>query len=190
MTMRSWIRHLFTRPAARPIRKATPRVRLAVEALEDRCVPSTFTVNSTADNGTGTGLAGDLRYCITQANANGQANTITFASTVFHTLQTITLGSAQLELSDTTGTQTITGPAAGVTVSGGGLSRVFLVDASVTASLSGLTITGGHTTVNGAGVVGAGAGVLNQGTATLTNCTISGNTDVPVAAWPTAARRR
>ncbi len=35
----------------------------------------------------------------------------------------------QLELSNTTGTQTITGPAAGVTVSGGGASRVFQVDA-------------------------------------------------------------
>ena len=44
---------------------------------------------------------------------------------------------------DTGGTQTITGPAAGVTISGGQKSRVFQVDANVTASLSGLTLTGG-----------------------------------------------
>ena len=60
--------------------------------------------------------------------------------------QTITLTAGQLELSNTSGTETITGPAAGVTVSGGGLSRVFQVDASVTASISGLTITGGSGT--------------------------------------------
>ncbi len=62
---------------------------------------------------------------------------------MFSTPQTITLTGSQLELSNTSGTQTITGPAAGVTVSGGGLSRVFQVDAGVTASISGLTITGG-----------------------------------------------
>ena len=42
--------------------------------------------------------------------------------------QTITLTHGQLELSDTAGPQTITGPAAGVTISGGGNSRVFQVD--------------------------------------------------------------
>ena len=47
---------------------------------------------------------------------------------MFSTPQTITLSGTQLELSDTTGTETITGPAAGVTVSGGGLSRVFQVE--------------------------------------------------------------
>ena len=55
----------------------------------------------------------------------------------------ITLAGTQLELTDTTGTETITGPKAGVTVSGGDQSRVFQVDGGVTASISGLTITGG-----------------------------------------------
>ena len=88
---------------------------------------------------------------------------------MFKTPQTITLTGTQLELSDTTGTETITGPKAGVTVSGGGLSRVFQVDAGVTASISGLTITGGNTAGNGGGLYNDG------GTATLTNCTVSGN---------------
>ena len=88
---------------------------------------------------------------------------------MFKTPQTITLTGTQLELSDTTGTETITGPKAGVTVSGGGLSRVFQVDAGVTASISGLTITGGKTAGNGGGLYNDG------GTATLTNCTVSGN---------------
>ena len=49
----------------------------------------------------------------------------------------------QLTLTNTTGTETIAGPAKGVTISGDELSRVFQVDAGVTASFSGLTITGG-----------------------------------------------
>ena len=97
------------------------------------------------NNPTDTPVAGkiDLRQAIVQANTTGGNETITFDKTVFKTPQTINLNGTQLELSDKTGTETITGPKAGVTVSGGGLSRVFQVDASVTASISGLTITGG-----------------------------------------------
>ncbi len=71
-------------------------------------------------------------------------------------------------MSDLSGTETILGPAAGLTVSGNDTSRVFQVDPSVSASISGLTITGGH--------ADQGGGLFNSGTATLTNCTISGNT--------------
>ena len=133
-------------------------------ALEDRRLMSTFTVTNIADSG-----AGSLRYEIGQANSNAGANTIDFDSTVFNSALTINLTSGELELKETSGTETITGPAAGVTVSGGGLSRVFQVDLNVTASLSGLTITGGSAS-------GAGAGLANVGgSTTLTNCTISGN---------------
>jgi hypothetical protein len=59
---------------------------------------------------------------------------------------------------------------AGVTVNGGGMSRVFQIDGMVTASISGMTITGGD-----AGSYGNGGGLLNLGTATLTDCTISGD---------------
>ena len=131
---------MFTRPVTRTIRKAPRRVRPALEGLEDRWVPSTFTVVNTLDDGS----TGSLRRAVGQANTQAGADTITFDSTVFGTAQTITLAGTQLELSDTTGTETITGPAAGVTVSGGGRSRVFQVDKNVTASISGLTITGGN----------------------------------------------
>jgi len=73
MKMHSWIRNLFARPVIRPFRKAPFRARPALELLEDRWVPSTFIVNSTGDTGPGSGLIGDLRYCITQANAAGGA---------------------------------------------------------------------------------------------------------------------
>ena len=128
-----------------------------------------FVVNSTADaasfyNGTTT-----LRDAITFANTFS-GHVITFDPTVFASAQTITLTAGQLTLSNTTGPETITGPAAGVTVSGGGLSRVFDIDASVTASISGMTITGGKTPKSY-----TGGGVLNYGMLTLANCTISGN---------------
>jgi hypothetical protein len=49
-----------------------------LEVLEGRVVLSTFTVNSLGDAGSGSGDSGDLRYCINQANADNQANTIVF----------------------------------------------------------------------------------------------------------------
>ena len=80
-----------------------------------------------------------------------------------------------------------------MTVSGGGASRVFQVDSSVTASISGMTITGGKGFFGGgldnsggnltltdctvSGNSGSfGGGLDNFGTATLTDCTVSDNT--------------
>jgi hypothetical protein len=142
------------------------RLKPELLVLEERRLPSTFTVTSTADDGS----TGTLRWAIAQANANSGANTIDFDPTAFGTPQAITLGGSQLELSNTSGTQTITGPAAGATVSGGGKSRVFQIDGGVKAAISGLTITGGSTS-------GAGGGLYAQtnGTLTLTGCIVSGN---------------
>jgi hypothetical protein len=143
-------------------------MRPTLLVLEARSLLSTIVVNNPTD----IPVAGkiDLRQAIAMANTNGGAETITFDSTVFKTPQTITLTGTQLELSDTTGTMTITGPAGGVTVSGGGLSRVFQVDKLVAASISGLTITGGNAGNS------YGGGLYNLGTTSLTNCTVSGNT--------------
>src|SRR5215469_2059168 len=120
MRLHSWIRTLFARPVIRPFRKRPPRARLALEVLEDRWVPSII-----VNNPTDTPVAGetDLRQAIVQANTNGGDETIVFDKTVFKTPQTISLNGTQLELSDTTGTEAIVGPRAGVTVDGGGMSR-------------------------------------------------------------------
>ena len=149
------------------------RMRPTLLELEGRALLSTIVVNNPTD----TPVAGetDLRQAIVLANTNGGAETITFDKTVFNTPQTINLDPAlgQLELSDQTGTETITGPNAGVTINGnyttaGLANSVFKIDPGVTATLSGLTITGGN---NG----DYGGGVDNQGTVTLIDCTISGN---------------
>jgi hypothetical protein len=143
-------------------------------ALEDRKLLSTWTVNSTGDAGSGSGLVGDLRYCISGANAAGGDQTMIFDSS-FNAPQTITLTLGELELSDTTGTETITGPSGGLTIDGNAASRVFQVDPNAMASISGLTITGGNT-------AGNGAGLFNSGTTALIDCTITGNTAAAVAA--------
>jgi fibronectin-binding autotransporter adhesin len=85
----------------------------------------------------------------------------------FVTPQTIAL-TAPLILSNSALSTTITGATNGVTISGGNAVRVLQVEGSVTATLSGLTITGGLTT-------GKGGGVYNAGTLTLAGCTVSGN---------------
>ena len=127
-------------------------------------------VNTPLD-GTGS-PSGDLnlRQAVNLANALGGNEAITFDPTVFAAAQTITLDGTQLELSNTTGTETITGPAAGVTISGNKSCTVFQIDSGVTANLSGLTITDGNT------AYGSGGGLYNDGgTTTLTDCTFSGN---------------
>jgi parallel beta-helix repeat protein len=124
-------------------------------------------VNSTADGSGDQPGKLDLRGAVDLADVLKGAQTVTFDPTVFAAAQTILLTAGPLELSQTSGLETITGPAAGVTISGGGTSGVFGVAAGVTVSLSGLSITDG--------ISNDGGGMLNYGTATLTNCTISGN---------------
>ena len=177
--VRSWSAISRSLPQFAPARRPHARRRLTrptLMALEDRRLLSTIVVNNPTD----TPVTGeiDLRQAIVQANTTGGAETIVFDKTVFKTPQTITLNGTQLELSDTTGTETITGPKAGVTVNGGGnsrafsgKSRVFLVDPNVTASISGMTITGGNAGFNDHD----GGGLDNFGTLTVSNSVFSSN---------------
>ncbi len=163
-------------------------------ALTNTSTPfSSLIVNTTSNSPfPGTGSL-SLPEAVAFANVDSLGiSSITFDPTVFATLQTITLGGSQLELSNTSEPETITGPAAGVTVDAGGLSRVFHVDGDVNASISGMTVSGGSA-ASGGGLYNSGTTVLtdvtlsgnsasdggglwSSGTAMLTDCTISGNT--------------
>ena len=151
-------------------RKARAHTVLTADFLEDRCLLSTWTVNNTLDDGS----TGSLRWAITQADSMGGTETIDFDPIVFATQETITLNSALPELSDTTGTMTIDGPALGVTVARNSAAvtpfiRIFKVDTGVTAAMTNLTITGGD-------VIGDfGGGIYNNGTLALTECNVDGN---------------
>ncbi len=117
-----------TKLASRIKRERLRRRSMVFDTLEDRRLLSTFTVTNTLDDGS----IGSLRWAVGQADSTAGANVIDFDNTVFSTPQTITLTSGQLELSNTTGAEAITGPAAGVTVSGNNASRVFQVDRGAT----------------------------------------------------------
>jgi hypothetical protein len=151
-------------------RRATRHVngRPRLEILEDRLAPATYTVNAITDTGAGSGLTGDLRYCINQANSTADVDTIVFDSTVFKTPQTITLGSTLPTVTDTG--LTIKGPGAPLlTVSGNNQFNVFVFNAS-SVNLRGLTISEGLATS-----FLTGGGILNDGTLTVTNVTLSAN---------------
>src|SRR6516165_4807977 len=78
-----------------------------VETLEVRILlSSVFVVDSVTDTGAGSGLTGDIRYCIARADQSANAgSTITFNTAL--TGSTITLTQGQLIISDA---MTITGP--------------------------------------------------------------------------------
>lgn len=121
---------------------------------------ATFTVTNVNDSG-----PGSLRQAITDANAAAGADVIQFDTAgVFATAQTITLTSSGLPL--TTGPVEINGPTGvgqGVTVSGGGLFRIFPIQLSSPGAVAirhlALTSsffnsgTGGAITITGANAV-------------------------------------
>jgi hypothetical protein len=104
----------------------------SLEALEDRTVPSTFTVTNTNDSG-----MGSLREALT-ISKNG--DTVQFASTLSG--QTIKLTSDELTLDHSL---TITGLGSSkLTVDGGGKFRVLDISGShLKESISGLTFANG-----------------------------------------------
>jgi hypothetical protein len=132
--------------------------------------PFRYMVNVLTDFGVGSGVTGDLRYCLNKADAaaaQGIAATIQFASNLSG--GTITLTQGKLELTAAKGVISIDG-GGGVTVSGAGKSLVFQVNAGATVVLTGLTISDGQSDT-----VGSGGGIANFGTLTLTHATVSGN---------------
>jgi CSLREA domain-containing protein len=132
-----------------------------------------FTVNKTADTNDGTCDADcSLREAVAAANGAAGADTIDFSS-LFNTVQTITLSGTDLIL--TSGGLTITGPGADkLTVSGNNTSRVFTNNTGAVTTISGIRVTGG----TGVSTVttGRGGGVYNNaGTLTLVALVITGN---------------
>ncbi len=131
--------------------------------------PGPLVVNTAVD-GTGSALGQlSVRQAVNLANVLPGGETITFNRSAFAGHSVIDLTAGQLELSNVTGAVNIIGPGARMlAISGNGASRVFQVDQGASASLIGLTITGGVTT-------GDGGGLLNDGTLSLAGVAVVGN---------------
>jgi hypothetical protein len=137
-------------------RRPGRRYRPECTPLESRALLSTFAVRNLNDSG-----AGSLRAAISAAEAAPGGGTVTFARRL---AGTINLGSP-LEIS---GNLTIQGPgASAMALNGQYATQDLVVDAGATASISGLTVTGGFGT--------AGGGLLNQGNLALANMTFRNN---------------
>jgi CSLREA domain-containing protein/uncharacterized repeat protein (TIGR01451 family) len=125
-------------------------------------------VTNNADSG-----AGSLRQAITDACGG---STITFDMS--QVVSPITLTSGELLIDKNL---TITGPGANVLAvqrsSGAPNFRIFEIQSGFTATISGLTISGGKLSPGF-----SGGGIFNGGTLTLTNSTVSGNSSGNAAA--------
>ena len=132
--------------------------RPCLNMLEDRSLPSTFTVTNLLDSG-----PGSLRAAVTAANTNPGADVINFAVT-----GTIALTSGELDITDSL---TINGPGLNsLTVSGNNSSRVFGVAGNPIVSIAGLTVANGWTSDSPGGGIS-----MTGGTLTLDHVTVSGN---------------
>jgi len=129
--------------------------------LERRELLSIWTVNTTADTGTGSGAnhTGDLRYCITQANSDTTVPTIGFAISGSG-LQTIKLGSALPQI-----TQPVTIDGASQTGYRG--TPLIEIDGSNLADTDAvLSIAAGSATIKALAIDGCpGTGILLTGAA-------------------------
>jgi CSLREA domain-containing protein len=170
-------------------RKRTWRPRL--EVLEDRTVPSTFVVNTTADTmdaNPGDGLAQDssgntsLRAAIMEANALPGADTIQLpVGTYVMTIPGANEDAAQTGDLDITDDLTIVGADRNATIiNGGGLDRVFHVNRvgnnPLTVSISNATITNGRAPDASGDPDNSGGAILNEfGILAIDNCVLHNN---------------
>lgn len=162
---------MLMRPRASTRRLSGKWTRLRGEALEHRLVLSVITVTSLNDSGDGS-----LRWAVGEANRLTDADTIQFDPDIFLPGMSIPLSSGQLSLTDTTGTTTIDGRGASVTIEGNGVSRIFLIGTGVPAEFFNLTITGGHARFNGSDyTTGHGGGIYNVGDLTVSGCILTNN---------------
>jgi uncharacterized repeat protein (TIGR01451 family) len=113
---------------------------------------ATHVVTTNADSG-----AGSLRQAIADACPG---TSITFSGVT----SPITLSGGEIVIDKDL---TITGPNAGLAISGNNSSRIFHVQNGNTVSISNLTFTGGSASVGGA--------IFNKGDLTIRNCTFTGN---------------
>jgi hypothetical protein len=172
MTIRSWIRKVFARPATRPLSKARAQFRPRLEALEDRTLLNNYFAATAAD------LIADIGL----ANQAGGSNTITLSAAPSspYTLTAVdntTDGATGLPVIAAGNNLTIVGNGDTIgrsTASGTQAFRLLDVAAGATPTLQDLTLTNGL--ASGSGVSAQGGAIYSQGALTLNGVTVQNNT--------------
>jgi hypothetical protein len=188
MRLFSWLRQqIGTNDLARSARQRrskegrVPRVRPRLEFLEDRCVPSTLTVDHSWDNSAPPNVPapqGTLEWAAASAQ-NGDTIIITGAA-VNHGIN-LTHGEVILTQQNLTIMTAPGKPPA--TISGDNLSRIFEVATGASVTLSNVTITGGNSVANNpasnaSDATGGGIAVDLGATLTVIGSTLSSNSAI------------
>jgi hypothetical protein len=186
MSLKSWLPS-FSQSGSRSLRRtrqAPHWLRLAVEVLEDRLAPATFTVTLPTDSGPtnslitplGPGTVGDLRNAIYQADQSPDADNVIDLSGVSGTIDLAAMLPPIFTLNG--GSLTIIGSGQNhLTISGGGAVRpFFILEGDV--SISNLTIAnglakGGNGGPGAGGGAGLGGGLLIDGTLGATTVSLT-----------------
>src|SRR5262249_50670025 len=134
----SWLHQQSSRSRRRPARRGvTRRTPMRLELLEDRCLPSVYTVTNTNDSG-----SGSLRQAIINANSHIGLDAIQFA-----------IGSGSQKIMPVSALPTITDPVVIDATTQLGFSGTPIINlrgsTSGQASFNGLTITAANCVVRG-----------------------------------------
>ena len=161
MSLFSWIRNRTSTRSARGCAQRRPaalRIRLRVEALEDRTLLSTFYAAT----------ACDLIADINAANKSGGANTIALTASTTSPYDVSGLSIAKKD------SLTIVGN--GDTINGSGWGRLFDVASGASLTLQNMGLENGY--AYGSGAAAEGGAIYNQGTLVLSGVGLYGNAAV------------
>jgi predicted outer membrane repeat protein len=169
----NWLRNLFARtpqPAPRP----RPPLRPRLEALEDRCVPTVWSVTSSADDVT---QAGTLRWAVAQAHDGDTIDILPVLGRSGLVARHIKLTHGELYLNHNVTIESVWPERAWI--DGNYSSRVFEIARGVSVEFDNLVLVHGNAKANNsqgnASLDGDGGAILNEGSLTIDRCSVSDN---------------
>lgn len=154
MSRTSWFRGVVGAPkSSRRLPSRGHRIRPCVEILEDRCLLTTYTVNSLVDTNTGMSNDGTLRYVINQANANHTGTADSPDVIQFSVSGTIDVGSSAGGALPSVASNEVVVLDGTTAPSYAGTPMITLDGTQAGPNANGLTLSGGSSTAKGLDIV-------------------------------------